>query len=146
MNSRGVYKGCKELNSPQHKHLTELLDILEVFAEWKAEAKAKANFIPLQSYEDLIHLVTTNVGIATVYLREDKSRVMVQRRGGSDDCEHEFGGIRERNDKPSALDVQQSVARRTGTKTSTFNTLSKANTCGDKDIFSNEITARLKRK
>ena len=66
--------------------------------------------------------------------------------GGSDDCEHEFGGIREKDDKPSALDVQQGVARRTGTKTSTFNALSKANTAGDKDIYTNEITATLKRK
>ena len=56
------------------------------------------------------------------------------------------GGIRERNAKPAALDVQQSVARRTGTKTSIFNALSKANTSGDKDIFTNEITAKLYRK
>ena len=88
----------------------------------------------------------TNIGIATIYLKEDKSRLMVQRRGGSDDCEHEFGGIRERNAKPSALDVQQGVARRTGTKTSTFNALSKANTSGDKNIYTNEITATITRK
>jgi len=65
---------------------------------------------------------------------------MVQRRGGSDDCEHKFGGIREKNDKPTDLDVQQGVARRTGTKTSVFNALSKTNTSSDKDIFTNEIT------
>ena len=88
----------------------------------------------------------TNIGIATIYLKEDKSRVMVQRRGGSDDCEHEFGGIRERNAKPSALDVQQGVARRTGTKSSTFNALSKANTSGDKNIYTSEITATITRK
>ena len=86
--------------------MAELFNILEVFAEWKAEAKAKSNFIPYQSYEDLIYLVTTNIGIATVYLNEDKIRVMVQIRGGSNGCEHEFGGIRERNAKPDALDVQ----------------------------------------
>ena len=90
--------------------MAELFNILEVFAEWKAEAKAKSNFIPYQSCEDLIHLVTTNIGIATVYLNEDKSSVTVQRRGGSNDYEHEFGGIRERNAKPAALDVQQGVA------------------------------------
>ena len=126
--------------------MIELISILEIFAEWKSEAKTKANFIPWQSYEDLILLVTTNIGIATIYLKEDKSRSMVQWRGGSDDCEHEFGGIRERKAKPTALDVQQGVARRTGTKTSTFNTLSKANTSGDKDIYTNEITTELKRK
>ena len=94
----------------------------------------------------MIHLVSTNIGIATVYLKEDKSRVMVQRRGGSDDCEHEFGGIRERNSKPTALDVQQGVSRRMGTKTSTFNAISKANTSGDTNIFSNEMIAKLNRK
>ena len=88
-----------------------MINILEIFAEWKSDSQTKANFIPWQSYEDLILLVTTIVGLATVYLKEDKSRVMVQRRGGSDDCEHEFGGIRERNSKPTALDVQQGVAR-----------------------------------
>ena len=123
-----------------------MISILEIFAEWKTEAKAREHFIPYQSYEDLIQLVTTIVGIATVYLKTDKSRVMVQRRGGSDDCEHEFGGIREKNDKPSALDVREGVARRTGTKTSTFNALSKANTSGDKEIYTNEITSTLRRK
>ena len=65
---------------------------------------------------------------------------MVQRRGGSDDWEHEFQGIREKNDKPSALDVREGVIRRTWTKTSTFNALSKASTSGDKEIYTNEIT------
>ena len=146
MNSRGLVKGCEEIDSPTHFHIQELINILEIFAEWKSDSQTKANFIPWQSYEDLILLVTTIVGLATVYLKEDKSRVMVQRRGGSDDCEHEFGGIRERNSKPTALDVQQGVARRTGTKTCTFNAISKANTSGDTNIFSNEITAKLNGK
>ena len=126
--------------------MKELIEILELFSEWRAASKAKANFIPYQSYEDLLLLVTTLIGIASVYLKADKSRTMVQRRGGSDNCEREFGGIRERNAKPAALDVQQSVARRTGTKTSTFNALSKANTAGDKTIYTNEMTAKLYRK
>ena len=70
-----------------------------------------ANFILYQSYDDLILLCTTMIGIATTYLEEDNSRVVVQRRGGSDDCEHEFGGICEKNDKPIALDVQQGISR-----------------------------------
>ena len=145
-NSRGVVKGCEQINSPHHFHLQELINILEVFAEWKAGAKTKSNFIPYQSYEDLIQLVTTLIGISTVYLKEDKSRTMVQRRGGSDDCEHEFGGIRERNAKPAALDMQQGLSRRTGTRTSTFNALSKANTSGDTGIYTSEITGTLTRK
>ena len=45
---------------------------------------------------------------------------MVHRRGGSDDYDQEFGGIRKRNAKSAALDVQQSVARKTCNKTSAF--------------------------
>ena len=86
-----MVKGCEEINSSHHFHLNEVISILEIFAEWKAEAKTRAHFIPYQSYEDLIQLVTTIIGIATVYLKTDQSRIMVQRRGGSDDCEHEFG-------------------------------------------------------
>ena len=41
---------------------------------------------------------------------------MVQRRVGSNDCKHGFGGIKERNTKPTALDIQQGVARHTGTR------------------------------
>ena len=55
-------------------------------------------------------------------------------------------GIREKNNKTSALDIQQCVARRTGTKTSTFNALSKANTSVDKTIFTKEITSKLIQK
>ena len=46
MNSRGFAKGCEEIDSPQHFHLQELVNILEVFAEWKSDSKIKANFIP----------------------------------------------------------------------------------------------------
>ena len=105
VSNRGVVKGCEEIDSPHHFHLQDLINILDIFAEWRSEAKPKANFIPYQSYEDLIYLITINIGIATIYLKEDKSRTMVQRHGDSDNCEHEFGGIRERNAKPSALDV-----------------------------------------
>ena len=70
---------------------------------------------------------------------------MVQRHGGSD-AKHEFGGIRERNTKPSVIGVQQCVARRIGTKTYTFNALTKVNTSGCKSIYTHEITAELKRK
>ena len=45
-NSRSVVKGCEEIDSPHHFHLQELINILEVFAEWKADAKSKTNFIP----------------------------------------------------------------------------------------------------
>ena len=71
---------------------------------------------------------------------------MVQMRGSSNNYEHEFSGIREVNNKLTALDTQQCVLRRTCTTTSTFNTLSKSNTSGDKDMCTNEITATLNRK
>ena len=103
VSNRGVSKGCEEIDSSHHFHLQDLINILDIFAEWKLEAKKKANFIPYQSYEDLIHLITTNIDVANIYLKENKSRTIVQRRGGSGNCEHEFEVIRERNTKPFAM-------------------------------------------
>ena len=116
VNNRGLVKWCEEIDSPHYFHLQDLINILNIFAEWKSEAKTKANFIPYQFYEDLVHLITANIVIATIYLKEDKSRTIVQRRDDIDNYEHEFGGIRERNTMSSVLDVQQGAAQRTGTK------------------------------
>ena len=86
------------------------------------------------------------IGVSKLYLKKDKSRILVQRRSGSDDVEHEFAGIRVRNPKPTALDVREISARRTGSRASTFNALCKANTSSDKDIFVDEVAAKLYRK
>ena len=95
MSNRGVFEGCKCINSPTHPHLYELLDILQVFIEWKKEAgKDNKKYITWQSSEDISWLVFGIVGIAHTYLREDKSCTTKQRSAGTDDCEHEFAHIK----------------------------------------------------
>ena len=146
MSSNGVWKGCEPINSPDHRHIGELLDILDIFCEWRNESPEKIHFIPWQSFEDLVYLIIGIIGVSKLYLKKDKSRILVQRRSGSDDVEHEFAGIRVRNPKPTALDVREISARRTGSRASTFNALCKANTSSDKDIFVDEVAAKLYRK
>jgi hypothetical protein len=72
-------KGCENLNSPSHALLQEVVDILSLFTEWKAEAesnkkgKGGGNFIPWQLYEDLYFMIFGMVGVAQRYLKEDES-------------------------------------------------------------------------
>ena len=77
MSNRGVFKGCECINSPTHPHLYELLEILELFYEWKKEAgEDKKKYITWQSSEDISWLIFGIVGIAHIYLCKDKSRTM----------------------------------------------------------------------
>ena len=123
------------------------MEILELFCEWRLETKHdKNNFLPWQTFDDLYHLVMGIVGVSITYLKENGSNVLVQRRSGSDDVENEIAGVRERNAKPTALDVCQSIARRSGFRSSLFNAVNKANTSGDKDIYASEVCADIKRK
>ena len=41
MSSNGVWKGCEPINSPDHRHIGELLDILDIFCEWRNESPEK---------------------------------------------------------------------------------------------------------
>ena len=52
------------------------------------------------------------VGISKKYLKEDNSRTMIQRNGGTDDCENEFAERRQRNNKPSSFDCNQITSRK----------------------------------
>ena len=78
MSNRKKLKGCEMINSPNNFHLEELFEVLDLFCEWKIEAEDNTKqYIPWQSHEDLVLLVTSIVGIAKTYLKEDKSRTMV---------------------------------------------------------------------
>ena len=45
---------CEWINKPDHRHITELQLILELFREWREECDDKIiEFIPNQSWEDL---------------------------------------------------------------------------------------------
>ena len=147
MNNQKEFKGCEMINNPNHYHLTELLDILEIFATWKeATANEKTFFIPWQSYEDLIWLVIGIVGISKTYLKEDNSRTMIQRNGGTDDCENEFAGTKQRNNKPSSLDCNQITSRRTGVRAHSFTKKAKNNTSGDTELWTDELIGKMEKK
>ena len=89
MGSRKVWKGCEMINSPTHFHIEELFEILDVFCEWKEEANNNTKeLIPWQSFEDIVWLVSGIVGISKTYLKEDGTRIMVQRNGGTDCCKN----------------------------------------------------------
>ena len=108
-------KGCECINSRKHNHIQELREILDTFNEWKHQCtNVKVEFIPEQSWEDLCWLVYGIEGVATTYLFEETSRVMVQRRGGSDVCENMFAEIRFANQRPTGEQASQVVARRSG--------------------------------
>ena len=99
MSNRGVYKGYEMINSPNHKHLDEILQILTTFCDWSKNKKDQKDYIPWQSHDNLCWLVLSIVGLSKTYLKEDESRTIVQSKIGPDDCEHEFAGIRQKMPK-----------------------------------------------
>ena len=142
------WKGREMIDIPTHHHLDELFEIFIFFAEWKKESgKNKTNFISWQSYQDMAWLVFGLIGKVKTYLKEDKSRTMVQRREGTDDCEHDFAGIRSRNSRPSALDARQYTAKRSGHRNAHWNVRgAKNNSGGSNVIYTDEILAPLTKK
>ena len=148
VSDRGVHKGCECIDSPDHLHLNELLSILKVFCKWKSDTGTNTEkYLPWQSHKYLCWLVFSLVGISKLYLKKDLSRVMVQRRAGTDDCEHEFAGSRLRNPKPTQGDMRKVTARRAGTRcSSVFTNLNKSNTSGDKSIYVDELIKPIRKK
>ena len=133
MSNRGVFKECECINSPTHPHLYEILDVLQVFYEWKKEAGNNTKkYITWQSREDISWLVFGIVGIAKTYLCKDKTRIMKQRSAGTDDCEHEFAHIKSKNYKPTQQDCRNYTARMTNAWSSAFTTINNSNISGDK--------------
>ena len=148
VSNRGERKGCEILDSPDHFHIQELLDILIFFCKWKDEVGDDIDkYITWQSHEDLSWLIFSTIGLAQTYLKTDKSRRLCQRRSGTDDCEHEFAGTKLRNPKPTQNDMRKHTARRTGTRTSgMFTKLNKANTSGDQALYTDNLITSIMKK
>ena len=93
----GTKKGCTCIDSKNHRHLKELLDVVTIFTEWKNKeaGKNKDAFIPMSTYEDLCWVVFSTVGIARHQL-PNQGVVLVQKRAGSDVCEHQFSKSRQK--------------------------------------------------
>ena len=63
MNSTRVKK-CEPISSPNHCHIDELEEILNIFYEWKSEAvNNNENFLPLTTFEDIISLYVGMIGL-----------------------------------------------------------------------------------
>ena len=74
------------------------------------------------------------VGLSKIYLKEDNSRTMIQRNGETDDCENEFAGTRQRNNKPSSFDCNQIISRKIGVQAHSFTKEAKNNTSKDTEL------------
>ena len=93
--SKGKDRDVERINEPRHRHIFELFDVLRMFEEWKDECGGfNDKFVTAQTYEDLVWMVFGIAGVASLYLKDDKSLVMHQGRSGSDVCEHFFSQIR----------------------------------------------------
>ena len=129
-------RGVECLNCPQHPHVFELFSILQLFEEWRKEAGGfNEKFITRQTYEDLQWLVFGMVGIACYYLKDNKSRWMNQKNGGSDPCEHFFAKTRQVNPLPTLKQCREITSKLSGVKIGTSNMFtfnSKNNTGGVK--------------
>ena len=127
----GKHKDVELINSPDHKHIEELFDILRLFEEWKKETKGSpSKFITSYTYEDLVWMVFGVAAVARLYLNADKSVAMHQGRSGSDVCEHFFALIRYINQNPTmkqCIDGGSRVASRNMMQVNMFSFDSKAN-------------------
>ena len=78
----------------------------------KNGCSAKDEFITDESWEDLCWLVYKIKGVAQNYPSSDKSKGMMQRRGGSEICELEFSAFCQSNSNRLEYDIRDIEARR----------------------------------
>ena len=142
-------KKCECIDSPNHRHIKELHVILLVFAEWKNGCRNKDEFITNKSWEDLCWLVYGIKGIACEYLLNNKSRRIMQRRGGSDVCENEFAAYRQSNSNGSEFDIRGIEARRSayrGYNISSFSKMIKSNSGREDRVDLVSLSSKLIKK
>jgi len=142
----GANKGCTTcIDSKKHQHLKELLDAVMIFTEWKDEAgKNKDAFVPMSTCEDLCWVVFSMVCIARHQL-PTQGGVLVQKRAGSDVCEHQFSKSTAKNANRTAEDHRHILAHAQG-MANTFSRASKSNSAGDRTVISSETTAPLPKR
>ena len=90
------------------------------------------------------------VGIACYYLKDNKSRWMNQKNGGSDPCEHFFAKTRQVNPLPTLKQCREITSKISGVKigSSTMFTFNpKTNTGGvkrDHDMYIEPVPSKKK--
>ena len=120
------------------------MNIYTWFAKWNEEyIDHPNNFIPKYSYEDLCWTIFGLVGLCQKYLRTDGSRMLDQKRHGSDCCEHHFANCVNNNPNASLSDFRSYSARSTGIRANMFHSRVKTNTAGDTDICGRELMQPL---
>ena len=103
------------INTPKHRHISELFDVLRLFEEWKNECGGfNHKYITVYTYEDLVWMVFGVAAVASLYLKEDGSCVMHQGRSGSDVCEHFFSLIRYINCNPTMQQAYEGASQLSG--------------------------------
>ena len=136
-------KGCELIDGADHPHVFELLDTVKFFTEWRNEVVADDeldvmyNFLPSSSYEDTVWTCMGIVGVARKQLR--RGHKIVQRRHGSDVCEHAFCAKRSKNANADAFNTNHILARYSSTCMNHLAASRKANFGSRTTFFGREL-------
>ena len=138
-------KGCGNIDSADHNHVYELLDVVKFHTEWRDQhRKNSQHFLPKTTYQDIVWCAIGVVGVAQKQLRD--GHTMVQRRHGSDICEKSFCQKRNKNANANALQTNQIMARNASSQLWTLAASRKSNFGKQKTYFGFELNkAKIKR-
>jgi len=131
-NYKGEAKGCENIDRPSHPLLGKALKHLALFTEWKDESTSANHFFPATTYEDLVFMIFGLVGVSKTYLREDKSFVLVQRRGSTDNIEHIFCYFRMKSPVFTVADATRMASNAAGKRLNAGFLGRKTNNPGEK--------------
>ena len=103
------------INTPRHRHIFELFDILRLFEVWKKECGGcNDKYITVYTYQDLVWMVFGIAAMSCLYLKDDGSIAFHQGRSGSDVCEHFFSLIRYINSNPTMQQTCEGASNLSG--------------------------------
>ena len=141
------FKDCERIDKPTHELLGELCVTLNMFTEWKEEAGTfRERFIPRESFDDIIWIVVSIVGLSWKNLDDDGSKILSQDRCMSDCCEFHFGNIRMRNESAGIQNCEHATAHAQAVRTHTFSMNGTNNNAGARKETLTELMAPLSKK
>ena len=127
----GAKKDSEKINSPRHRHISELFQTLALFSDWKLEAgKFKERFIKQEGYEDLTWMIMAVASVTFKFLKDDKSFVFDQGRSRSDCCEHHFGNICMKYNSANTQHCEHGTAKANTARSCFFSIQSRTNKSG----------------
>ena len=115
-----------------YSSISGLLDLAIFMEDWKGKthdkakttknkqekALYKAQFIPITTYEDIVWSAISVIGIYAQDMKDGDK--MVQRRSGSDCCEHLFCAIRSKRATQDAFSSRNAIAQHDARNTTAF--------------------------